>query len=56
MLKGLDKAFIDPRLSYFYFPSIIEWLSSFGLISLVALVFIYLVENLPVFSRTEIKF
>lgn len=56
MLKGLDRAFIDPRLIYFYFPSIIEWLSSFGLISLVALVFIYLVENLPVFSRTEIKF
>ncbi|MCM8771029.1 MAG: polysulfide reductase NrfD [Candidatus Omnitrophica bacterium] len=56
MLKGLDRAFIDHRLIYFYFPSIIEWLSSFGLISLVVLVFIYLVENLPVFSRTEIKF
>lgn len=56
MLKGLDTAFIDPRLMYFYFPSSIEWLSSFGLISLAALAFICLAENLPIFSRAEMKF
>lgn len=51
MLKGLDSAFIDKRLSYFYFPSLVEWLSSFGLISLVSLIFVFLVSNLPVFSK-----
>lgn len=56
MLKGLDKAFIDPRLIYYYFPSLIEWVSSFGLISLVSLVFIFLVKNLPIFPEVEYKF
>jgi molybdopterin-containing oxidoreductase family membrane subunit len=25
-LEGLDKAFVDSRLSYHYFPSVMEWL------------------------------
>jgi molybdopterin-containing oxidoreductase family membrane subunit len=56
LLKGLDSAFIDKRLLYFYFPSLIEWLSSFGLISLVSLCFIFLDENLPLLPKLKHKF
>lgn len=56
LLKGLDSAFIDKRLLYFYFPSLIEWLSSFGLISLVSLFFVFLDENLPLLPKLKDKF
>lgn len=56
MLEGLDKAFIDKRLNYYYFPSLIEWTSTFGFISLISLVFIFLIKYLPIFPRLEKKF
>lgn len=48
MLEGLDTAFQDKRLVYFYFPSIWEWLSSVGLMSIMCLIFMGLFNLLPI--------
>lgn len=55
MLKGLDTAFMDKRLAYFYFPGPMEWLSSVGLVSLTALVFTFLLRQLPILTHLEKK-
>jgi molybdopterin-containing oxidoreductase family membrane subunit len=47
MLKGLETAYQDARLSYFYFPSFWEWASSLGLIAFFGLLFIALFNLLP---------
>ncbi len=51
MLEGMDKAFIEPRLSYFYSPSMWEWLLSLGLISLGVLVFFNGLDYLPLLKE-----
>lgn len=53
MLKGLDHAFMDKRLAYFYFPSPVEWLSTVGLVSLTALAFTFLLSQLPILTHLE---
>jgi Ni/Fe-hydrogenase subunit HybB-like protein len=50
-LPGLDTAFMGhPRLLYEYFPSLIEWLSSFGVFAILLLVFIGLWKLLPMYD------
>ncbi|MBI3648476.1 MAG: polysulfide reductase NrfD [Actinobacteria bacterium] len=47
-LPGLDKAFMSPRLSFSYFPSLNEWTVSIGMIALGVLLFSLALEELPV--------
>jgi molybdopterin-containing oxidoreductase family membrane subunit len=56
VLKGLDKAFFQPRWSFRYFPSFWEWASTIGLIALIVLGFSIAYELLPVFGVVEEKF
>ena len=39
LLEGLDKAYVEPRLEAYYFPSAAEWLSNTGMTSLFLIVF-----------------
>jgi len=54
-LEGLEQAFVNPRLAYSYFPSIWEWLSSIGGISLVILLFSWVYRLLPLFPDRGAK-
>jgi molybdopterin-containing oxidoreductase family membrane subunit len=56
VLKGLDKAFFQPRWSFRYFPSFWEWASTIGLIALIVLGFSIAYELLPMFGVVEEKF
>ncbi len=56
VLKGLDKAFFQPRWSFHYFPSFWEWASTVGLIALIVLGFSVAYEFLPMFGIVEEKF
>jgi len=56
VLKGLDKAYINPRWSYFYFPSGWEWASSIGLVALVVLGFSLAFKLLPMFHEVGERF
>ncbi|MFQ5693259.1 MAG: NrfD/PsrC family molybdoenzyme membrane anchor subunit, partial [Nitrospinota bacterium] len=47
LIRGLEKAYQGPRLSYSYFPSGWEWASSVGIIAFVALLFSIAFEFLP---------
>ncbi len=49
-LPGLDRAYRDARLAYSYFPSPIEWVSSFGLLALLTLAFIACWRLLPLYE------
>ncbi len=53
-LPGLDKAFVDPRLVYSYFPSVLEWSSSIGIIALFTLGFLLTSRMLPIFEEWEV--
>jgi len=44
----LDKAFHDARFVFSYFPSLTEWVSSLGLISLVTFIFVLVYRVLPI--------
>lgn len=55
VLKGLDTAFIQPRWSFCYFPSLWEWASTIGLIALVVLGFSVAFQILPIFGEVERK-
>lgn len=46
-LPGLDVALASPRAAYEYFPSLIEWVSSLGLLALFSLLFIASWRLLP---------
>jgi len=50
-LPGLDTALTDPRSAYSYFPSLIEWVSSIGVVALFTLAFIGVWHLLPIYSR-----
>ncbi|RMH43591.1 MAG: molybdopterin oxidoreductase [Deltaproteobacteria bacterium] len=54
-LPGLDEALAQPRTAYEYFPSAIEWLSSFGLLALLALAFIGAWTLLPMYDVLSAK-
>jgi len=56
VLKGLDKAYINPRWSYFYFPSGWEWANSIGLVALVVLGFSLAFKLLPMFHEVGERF
>ncbi len=49
-LPGLDVALTDPRSAYSYFPSLIEWVSSIGVLALLTLVFILAWRLLPIYE------
>lgn len=48
VLKGLDRAYLDPRWAYSYFPSVLEWATTIGLVGLLALAFSIAFELLPI--------
>lgn len=52
-LPGLEKAVIDPRLMYHYYPSITEWVSSIGLFALVTLGLMLSWRILPLYEAQE---
>jgi len=54
-LPGLDVALTNPRSAYAYFPSAIEWISSLGLLALLALAFVVVWHLLPVFERESVE-
>ncbi len=39
-LEGMRTAFVDPRLSFDYFPSLAEWALTIGIVGLVLLIFL----------------
>jgi len=49
-LPGLAQALPSPRAAYSYFPSFVEWASSFGLLALLALAFIAAWQLLPMYD------
>ncbi len=55
VLKGLDTAFIQPRWSFCYFPSLWEWASTIGLIALIVPGFSVAFQILPIFGEVERK-
>jgi len=50
-LPGLNEALPDARSAYSYFPSLIEWISSIGIVSLLTLAFIAAWKLLPIYER-----
>ncbi|MHB1407226.1 MAG: NrfD/PsrC family molybdoenzyme membrane anchor subunit [Desulfitobacteriaceae bacterium] len=50
-IPGLEKAYVDSRLAYSYFPSSIEILSSIGIIAFVVLLFSIAWELVPAVSN-----
>ena len=52
-ISGLEKAYVDSRLVYSYFPSSIEILSSIGIIAIVVLLFSIAWELLPIVSKSS---
>ncbi|NOY58432.1 MAG: polysulfide reductase NrfD [Calditrichaeota bacterium] len=53
-LKGLDKAYQDPRWSYFYFPSIGEWITTVGAIAIIITGFAVAWRFLPIFDHSNV--
>lgn len=47
-IPGLEKAYVDPRLSYSYSPNVMEWLVSLGIIAGLVLFFSLAWEVLPI--------
>ncbi|RMF63856.1 MAG: molybdopterin oxidoreductase [Calditrichaeota bacterium] len=56
VLKGLDKAYVNPRWTYSYFPSMGEWLTTIGAIALLVLGFGIAWKLLPIFGEVERRF
>jgi len=54
VLKGLDKAYQDPRWNYFYFPSIGEWITTAGAIAIIVTAFAVAWRFLPVFQHSHV--
>ncbi len=56
MLPGLDKAYVNPRWQYYYFPSIWEWATSVGAVALIVWGFALAWHLLPVLDvEKELK-
>ncbi len=53
-LPGLDTAYVDHRLLYSYFPSLLEWSSSMGVIAAATLGFLVVSNLLPVFEEWKV--
>ncbi len=54
-LEALRTAFTGPHLSYDYFPSLVEWAVTFGIIGGATLVFLLGTDRLPIFTaKTEV--
>lgn len=53
-LQGLERAFIDPRLSFHYFPSLMEWLVGLFTVALGVGLFYVGYKALPVFETREV--
>ena len=51
VLNGLNRAYLDKRWSYAYFPSPLEWAASIGLVALLVLGFSFAFELLPMFAK-----
>lgn len=49
-LPGMDRALVTPRTAYAYFPSAVEWASSFGLLALFVLLFFIAWRLLPMYE------
>ncbi len=52
-LEGLAQAYVEPRLSDYYFPNVAEWLSNIGLTSLFLIVFGLGYLGLPLMEGRE---
>lgn len=54
-LEGLIAAFTGPHLNIDYFPSLLEWSVTFGVVGLATLAYILGIDRLPFFSaKTEV--
>lgn len=51
--RGLSEAFVHPRLSLTYFPSLTEWYVAIGVVGAAALAFILAIEILPFLKNHE---
>ncbi|WP_083248420.1 NrfD/PsrC family molybdoenzyme membrane anchor subunit [Desulfuribacillus stibiiarsenatis] len=54
-LYGLDEAYVNSRLLYEYTPNMMEWVVSFGLISIVVLLFSWALNLLPIMENKEVE-
>ncbi len=52
-LKGLISAFTGPHLNIDYFPSLMEWSVTFGVVGLATLAFLLGTDRLPLFTGKE---
>ncbi len=52
-LEGLQSAFFDPRLSFSYFPSLVEWGLTIGITGFAALLFLLGYERLPLVDTSS---
>ena len=50
-LPGLDEALAQPRTAYSYFPSLVEWASSIGILALLILAFMGAWSLLPMYEE-----
>ncbi|GAB4444883.1 MAG: polysulfide reductase NrfD [Anaerolineae bacterium] len=54
-LEGLTTAFTGPHLSFDYFPSLMEWSVTAGVVGLATLAFLLGIDRLPMFAKkTEV--
>jgi len=53
-LRGLERAYIDPRLSFNYFPSLMEWMVGIFAIALGVALFYVGSRVLPIFETKEV--
>jgi len=49
-IPHLNEAFIQYRFNFAYFPSIWEWITSFGIVSLVSFLFLLAYKYLPIYD------
>ncbi len=54
-LEGLTTSFTGPHLSFDYFPSLMEWSVTMGIVGAATLVFLLGIDRLPMFAKkTEV--
>jgi protein NrfD len=51
-LEGLTTAFTGPHLSFDYFPSLMEWSVTFGVVGAATIAFLLGMDRLPLFKST----
>ncbi len=52
-LEGLTTAFAGPHLSFDYFPSLLEWSVTFGIVGAATIAFLLGTDRLPLFKHTN---